>query len=126
MAQRSHMEKALSDEQHSNTWNVTVNGGAPQMGTANVQHNTFGYDPQQLAAFTREVLEAAHRGDVPAEVEADAEALQAELATSQPDEGRVRQLTRKVWEGTMKYAPPVLATGAAQAAAGFLGIPIGF
>ncbi|MER5967709.1 hypothetical protein [Streptomyces sp. NPDC002057] len=119
-------------EQHNgqNTWNVTVNGGAPQLGQGNVQHNTFGYDPQQLAAFAREVLAAARTTDLSAEdraaVVADAEALRAELAAAAPDAGRVRGLAQRVWQGARTYLPPVLATGSAQAVAGFLGIPIGF
>ncbi|MEU6985048.1 hypothetical protein ABZ946_16735 [Streptomyces sp. NPDC046324] len=123
----------MSEQQQSgiqNTWNVTVNNGAPQMGQGNVQHNTFGYEPQQLAAFAREVLAAAHTADLSAadraHVVADAEALQAELALTEPDAGRVRRLTQKVWQGAKTYLPPVLATGSAQAVAGFLGIPIGF
>ncbi|WP_435971527.1 hypothetical protein [Streptomyces sp. Qhu_M48] len=122
----------MSEQQHNvrNTWNVTVNGGAPQLGQGNVQHNTFGYDPQQLAAFAREVLAAARTTDLSAEdraaVVADAEALRAELAGAAPDAGRVRGLAQRVWQGARTYLPPVLATGSAQAVAGFLGIPIGF
>ncbi|MFE0773589.1 hypothetical protein [Streptomyces sp. NPDC058861] len=113
-----------------NTWNVTVHGGAPQMGQNNVQHNAFGYDPRQLADFAREVLAAAHDADMPAGhrtvVVADAEALQAELAGPEPDESRVRRLAQRVWQGARTHLPPVLATGSAQAVAAFLGIPIGF
>ncbi|MFJ3205084.1 hypothetical protein [Streptomyces sp. NPDC086989] len=122
----------MSNQQPSpqNTWNVTVNGGAPQMGQGNVQHNTFGYDPGQLANFAREVLTAAQTSNLPAEeravVEADVEALQAELTAPEPDPSRVRQLGQRVWVSAKTYLPPVLATGLAQAVAGTLGIPIGF
>ncbi|MEV6247714.1 hypothetical protein AB0M38_16145 [Streptomyces sp. NPDC051742] len=113
-----------------NTWNVTVHGGAPQMGQGNVQHNTFGYDPRQLAAFADEVLAAARSAELSPQdrtaVLMDAEALRTELASGEPDPGRVRSLTQRVWQGARTYLPPVLATGAAQAVAGFLGVPIGF
>ncbi|WP_157848177.1 hypothetical protein [Streptomyces exfoliatus] len=113
-----------------NTWNITVNGGAPQMGQGNVQNNTFGYDPTQLANFAREVLAAAQTADISADdrarVEADVEALQAELARAEPDQGRIRQWTRKILEGARTALPAVLTTGTAQAVALALNIPIGF
>ncbi|MFB7467115.1 hypothetical protein ACFCZ1_27070 [Streptomyces sp. NPDC056224] len=122
------MNEQQPSAQH--TWNVTVNGGAPQMGQGNVQHNTFGYDPGQLADFAREVLAAARTADLSAEdrtvVEADVEALQAELVAAEPDPGRVRQLGQRVWASAKTYMPPVLATGLAQAVGGALGIPVGF
>ncbi|WP_327286627.1 hypothetical protein [Streptomyces sp. NBC_01205] len=122
----------MTDQQPStqHTWNVTVNGGAPQMGHDNVQNNSFGYDPEQLANFAREVLAAAQTSDLSAAdravVEADVEALQVELAAAEPDLGRARQLGQRVWASAKTYLPPVLATGLAQAFAGSLGIPIGF
>ncbi|MGW6874600.1 hypothetical protein ACWGHA_19930 [Streptomyces xanthophaeus] len=125
-------EEVLNDQQPSgqNTWNVTVNGGAPQMGQGNIQNNTFGYDPAQLASFAREVLSAAQTADLSAAeravVEAEVEALQAELAASEPDQGRVRELGQRVWASAKTYMPPVLATGLAQTVAGVLGVPIGF
>ncbi|MGJ7420400.1 hypothetical protein AB9128_31635 [Streptomyces cinereoruber] len=113
-----------------NTWNITVHGGAPQMGQGNVQHNTFAYDPRQLAAFANEVLAATRSAELSPQdrtvVRADAESLRTELAAEEPDPDRVRSLTQRVWQSARTYLPPVLATGAAQAVAGFLGVPIGF
>ncbi|WP_327166852.1 hypothetical protein [Streptomyces zaomyceticus] len=122
----------MNDQQPStqHTWNVTVNGGAPQMGQGNVQNNTFGYDPAQLATFAREVLAAAQTADLSAAeravVEAEVEALQAELGAAEPDQGRVRELGQRVWVSAKTYLPPVLTTGLAQAVAAVLGVPIGF
>ena len=111
-----------------NEWNITVNGGAPQMGQDNTQNNTFGYDPQQLTQFAREVLAAAHSADVPEEVRAtvvaDVEALQAELATAAPESGRVRQLAERVLQSARANLPALGWTGVAQLVSASLGIPL--
>ncbi|AJT67589.1 hypothetical protein T261_5973 [Streptomyces lydicus] len=111
-----------------NEWNVTVNGGAPQMGQDNTQNNTFGYDPQQLTQFAREVLAAAHSADVPEEVRAmvvaDAEALQAELATAVPESGRVRQLAEKVLQSARANLPALGWTGIAHLVSASLGVSL--
>ncbi|MFJ4975147.1 hypothetical protein ACIP6X_07380 [Streptomyces coeruleorubidus] len=111
-----------------NEWNITVNGGAPQMGQDNTQNNTFGYDPQQLTQFAREVLAAAHSADLPEEVRAvvvgDAAALQAELATAAPEPGRVRQLAERVLRSARSNLPALGWTGVAQLVSANLGIPL--
>ncbi|HEY9373083.1 hypothetical protein [Streptomyces sp.] len=111
-----------------NEFKVTVHGGAPQIGTNNVQHNTFGYDPQQLASFAREVLAAAHTADVPEEaratVLADAGALQAELAAAEPESSRVRQLTERLLQSAKQNLPALGWTAAAQIVAGSMDIPL--
>ncbi|MEW2067964.1 hypothetical protein [Streptomyces sp. NPDC007346] len=111
-----------------NEWNITVNGGAPQMGQENTQNNTFGYDPQQLTQFAREVLAAAHSADVPEEaramVVADVEALQAELVTAAPEPGRVRQLAEILLQSARANLPALGWTGVAQLVSASLGIPL--
>lgn len=111
-----------------NEWNITVNGGAPQMGQGNNQNNTFGYDPQQLTQFAREVLAAANSADVSEEVRAlvvaDVEALRAELVTAAPEPGRVRQLAQSVLQSARANLPALGWTGAAQLVSASLGIPL--
>ncbi|MFJ2414906.1 hypothetical protein [Streptomyces brevispora] len=111
-----------------NEWNITVTGGAPQMGQENTQNNTFGYDPQQLTQFAREVLAAAHSADVPEEaramVVADVEALQAELVTAAPEPGRVRQLAEILLQSARANLPALGWTGVAQLVSASLGIPL--
>ncbi|MFF1779871.1 hypothetical protein [Streptomyces virginiae] len=120
------------DEQPNttHTWNVTVHGGAPQMGQGNTQNNTFGYDPAQLAAFAQQVLAAAHTTDVlPASRDAvttEAEALQAELQRPQPDAGRVRTLFQKTAASAKANLPTLGWLGTAQAISLATGVPIGF
>ena len=98
------------------------------MGQDNTQNNTFGYDPQQLTQFAREVLAAAHSADVPEEVRAmvvaDVEALQAELVTAAPESGRVRQLAERVLQSARANLPALGWTGVAQLVSASLGIPL--
>lgn len=98
------------------------------MGQGNTQNNAFGYDPQQLTQFAREVLAAAHSADVPEEVRtrvvADVEELQAELATAAPDSGRVRQLAERVLQSARANLPALGWTGVAQLVSASLGIPL--
>ncbi|RPF44733.1 hypothetical protein EDD96_1271 [Streptomyces sp. Ag109_G2-6] len=125
------VRKFLNEQQRPgihNEWNITVNGGAPQMGQDNTQNNVFGYDPQQLALFAREVLAAAQSAEMSEEVRAvvvaDAEALAAELAMGAPEPGRVRQLTERVLQSARTNLPALGWTGVAQLVSASLGIPL--
>ncbi|MFF5917288.1 hypothetical protein ACFY8C_02915 [Streptomyces flavochromogenes] len=126
------VRKFLSEQQDSRRPNISFNGPVSglQVGDNNTQNNTFGYDPGQLADFAREVLAAAQTEDVSnqglAEVTADVEALQAELATAAPDAGRVRGLFQKAVESAKTYLPPLGWLAAAQAISAATGVPIAF
>ncbi|MFG2712321.1 hypothetical protein ACGFX2_17455 [Streptomyces goshikiensis] len=126
------VRKFLSEQQQNSRPDINFNGpiNGLQVGDNNTQNNTFGYDPQQLAEFAREVLAAAQTSDVPAEdraaVVADIEALQAELNASQPEQGRVRRALQKAAQTAQTCLPALVWTGLAQGAAAGLGIPIGF
>ncbi|MFD7980856.1 hypothetical protein [Streptomyces sp. NPDC059071] len=125
------VRKFLSEQQNirpSISFNGPVSG--LQVGDNNTQNNTFGYDPGQLADFAREVLAAAQTADVSTEgaaaVTSDVEALQAELATSAPDAGRVRQLFQRAVESARTHLPQLGWLAVAQAISTSMGIPIAF
>ncbi|MFF3460470.1 hypothetical protein ACFYXH_40570 [Streptomyces sp. NPDC002730] len=98
----------LNEQQRDSRPHITVHGPA-QIGDYNTQHNTFGYDPNQLAQFARELLAAASSADITetarARVVADAEALQGELAVAEPNPGRVRQFLERAKESAWENLP---------------------
>ncbi|MFJ3205083.1 hypothetical protein [Streptomyces sp. NPDC086989] len=102
-------------------WHVTINGGAPQMGQGNVQHNTFGYDPAQVSQLVRELNGLIPSMDVPEpvreQISEDVEALEREAAREDPQPARIRRLLERVQESLA----PATALDVATSVAAILG-----
>ncbi|MFB7467114.1 hypothetical protein ACFCZ1_27065 [Streptomyces sp. NPDC056224] len=83
-------------------WQVTVNGGAPQMGQGNVQHNTFGYDLAQVMQLVRDLNGLVPSMNVPEPVREliaeDVEALEREAGRENPQPARIRRLLEGIQE----------------------------
>ncbi|WP_327411457.1 hypothetical protein [Streptomyces sp. NBC_01233] len=99
----------MNDQQAGarNQFNVFGNGN--QFGDNNTQNNTFGYDPNQLAKFARDLLAAASTADITetarARVTESVAVLEGELAESSPEPGKVRQALEKVKEVAWQTLP---------------------
>ncbi|MEV6247713.1 hypothetical protein AB0M38_16140 [Streptomyces sp. NPDC051742] len=83
-------------------WNVTVHGGAPQIGQGNVQHNDA-QDPLRVAEFARELRGMASTGaisapaDVRREIAEDARELERAARQGSPvTASRVRDLLERL------------------------------
>lgn len=94
-------------------WQVTVHGGAPQMGQGNVQNNTFGYDLAQVMQLVRELNGLVPSMNVPEpvreQIAEDVEALEREAGREEPQVNRIRRLLEGLQEN--------LATNGLQMAA---------
>ncbi|MFF1779876.1 hypothetical protein [Streptomyces virginiae] len=86
---------------HQN-WSVTVNGGSPQIGQGNVQHNTFGYDPSQVLQLVRELSDLVPSMNVSEvireQITEDVEALGREAGREEPRPARIRRLLEGIQE----------------------------
>ncbi len=103
------------------SWYVTVNGGAPQMGQGNVQHNTFGLDVTQVMQIVRELNGLIPTLKLPEQVREriaeDVEALEREAERDEPQPNRINRLLEAVREGMLTQSGTATATAAATAAA---------
>ncbi|MER5967708.1 hypothetical protein [Streptomyces sp. NPDC002057] len=93
-------------------WNISVHGGAPQIGQGNVQHN-HGPDLGQVMRFAGELHGLVSGGSltVPETVRdrivEDAEALEREAGREDPRPGRVRRLLEDLRESLMVSDAPM-------------------
>ncbi|MCJ0875266.1 hypothetical protein [Streptomyces sp. AP-93] len=106
------VRKFVIDQQAGikNQFNVFGNGN--QFGDGNTQNNTFGYDPNQLTQFARELLAAANTADITdtarTRVTESVAVLEGELAENSPDPGRVRHALERVREVAWETLPAAI------------------